>query len=109
MDGLKILSLGHWNLHDTVRRTDECSQEEWRELLKDYNARARGEAANMAAHNWDVLMYNGQLIVAGRKYPGGSSPAGGWILSKDQEKSVYATKAPQELIDQLYDDTERKF
>jgi len=54
-------------------RVPVVSQKEWAQIFSEYPANLRYHAANLAAHNWDVAMINGRIVIA--------SPWGGahWI------------------------------
>jgi hypothetical protein len=40
-----------------------CSKERWWEVFRPFNANARYHAANLAAHNWDVLLVDGRVFL----------------------------------------------
>lgn len=54
-------------------RVPVVSSKEWARIFSEYPAPLRYHAANLAAHNWDVAMINGRIVIA--------SPWGGahWI------------------------------
>lgn len=43
----------------------EASRDRWNEVFRDIPEKLRWEAANLAAHNWDVIMFNGRILVCG--------------------------------------------
>jgi len=40
-----------------------ATAQEWTAALSGYSGRARGHAANLAAHNWDVYLIDGRLFI----------------------------------------------
>lgn len=40
-----------------------CSPQRWAEVFASYQPRARYHAANLAAHNWDVLLVGGRAFL----------------------------------------------
>lgn len=47
---------------DRKNFADPVTALEWATLLKDFPQRARWEAANLAAHNWDVTLIGDRLL-----------------------------------------------
>lgn len=54
-------------------RVPVVTAQEWRSIFAEYPDNLRYHAANLAAHNWDVAMIDGRIVIA--------SPWGGahWI------------------------------
>ena len=44
-------------------RVPVVSREEWERIFSEYSPGDRGWAANLAAHNWDVVMVTGRIAV----------------------------------------------
>lgn len=68
--GIEVLSLGY---------TDPpvgCEKKRWWEVFRSYNSDARYHAANLATHNWDVLLVDGRVFLFQTKYGGNN---GHWI------------------------------
>ncbi|WP_158527095.1 hypothetical protein [Sinorhizobium meliloti] len=68
-----------------------CTREEWETIFSEYSQGARGRAANLAAHNWDVVQINGRILVA-------CPWSGGFWLDKDGAE----TKLTVDELDALY-------
>ncbi len=57
-------------------RSPVVSREEWQAIFREYPDSLRYRAANLAAHNWDVALINGRMLVA-------SSWGGGYWFEKN--------------------------
>ncbi|ASP64433.1 hypothetical protein [Sinorhizobium meliloti] len=68
-----------------------CTREEWETIFSEYTPVGRGRAANLAAHNWDVVQISGRILVA-------CPWSGGFWLDKDGTE----TKLTVEEMDILY-------
>ncbi len=62
---LIVLSIGR---EREDRHDDVCSTETFEATVAEFPDLVRYEAANMAAHNWDVLVIDEQLVIAGASH-----------------------------------------
>jgi hypothetical protein len=93
---VEVLSLGY------TKALVECSKERWWEIFRSYSAKARSHAANLAAHNWDVLLIGGRVFLHQPKYGG---PVGHWLspdgtredVTEGQMKALYAPWSPETI------------
>lgn len=69
---------------DRKNFSDPVTAKEWAELLSGFPTRARHQAANLAAHNWDVAIVGDRLLISNRW-------GGGYWWDKGAEKSVRMT------------------
>jgi hypothetical protein len=92
---VEVLSLGY------TEPPVECTKQRWWEIFRGFTRRAADHAANLAAHNWDVLLVDDRVFLFQTRY-GGS--LGHW-LNHDATRED-ATEAEQA---QLYDAKERRF
>lgn len=58
-----VLALGH--NHKEIRAINLCTQETWDKTLAPFNDKTRWEASNLAAHGWDVLLFDDVLFIGG--------------------------------------------
>jgi len=89
-DRAEVLSLGY---------TDppvEATKKRWYEALKPFSLKAHYHAANLAAHNWDVLLVADRIFLWQTKYGG---KVGHWVTgdgshedaTPDEMSALYAT------------------
>lgn len=64
---------------------DPVTASEWAELLKDFPRRVRHQAADLAAHNWDVAIVGDRLLIHNRW-------GGGKWWDKDTEEPTAMTE-----------------
>jgi hypothetical protein len=64
MRTVEVLSLGY------SEPPISCSQKRWWGIFKPFSKPARYHAANLAAHNWDVLLVDGRVFMFQTKYGG---------------------------------------
>lgn len=69
---------------DRKNFSDPVTAKEWAELLQEFSSRARHNAANLAAHNWDVAIVGDRLLISSRW-------GGGRWWSKGAEEGVRLT------------------
>ncbi len=69
---------------DRKNFADPVTAKEWSELLSGFPVRARHQAANLAAHNWDVAIVGDRLLISNRW-------GGGRWWDKDAAESVRIT------------------
>lgn len=80
---LKILNQGYpKRIKDEAHRI-EITKEDWDNTLSDFHPYARGDAANLAAHNWCIHLDGELLICSG---PGFGEDAHAHSISKDYKK-----------------------
>lgn len=72
------------------RFDDVCTTETFETTVAEYHDKVRYEAANMAAHNWDVIEIDDQIFIGG--------PSRGLFYTKDGKES----KATEEQMNQFY-------
>jgi len=80
------------NAASNEARTNLIERDEWEALVSSFSPRARGDAANMAAHNYDVAMVGDRILI--------STPYGAavWV-----DKDGNRTEVPKDDYDRLYD------
>jgi len=59
----RVLNVYVKDRKDRKNFADPVTASEWAELLKDFPQRARHQAADLAAHNWDVAIVGGRLLI----------------------------------------------
>lgn len=74
-------------------RSIVVTREEWERIFSEYPAGERHQAANLAAHNWDVAMIEGRIVIA-------CSWANGYWLDKDGAR----TPLTEAEMDQFFPD-----
>ncbi|TCQ04075.1 hypothetical protein [Sphingomonas sp. PP-CC-3A-396] len=79
-------------------KDDELDADTWARELASFPDRVRYEAANMAAHSWDVTLFRERVLVSCAWYPASYL----FWYSKDGSKDAIT---PEEL-DQLYPRTD---
>lgn len=72
-------------------RVPVVSREEWEAIFSEYPSAERGYVANLAAHNWNVVMIDGRIVVS-------SAHSGGKWIDKDGTR----TPLTPEEIDAFY-------
>jgi len=87
--GVEVLSLG--------KSDTKCSKERWVEVFKNYSPQARYHASTLAAHNWDVLLIDGAILLV--SYYGG----GHWIPISFGLENKALPQATGEQLSALYD------
>lgn len=88
MSDTKVLYI---NVDRGQPRVPVVSAKEWREIFAEYPDQLRYHAANLAAHNWDVVMINGRIMIA-------SGWGGGHWIDKDGTR----TDLTQAEMDSFY-------
>ncbi|QGZ14227.1 hypothetical protein PP940_gp105 [Rhizobium phage RL2RES] len=85
---------------DREPRIPVVSREEWARIFSEYPDHLRYHVANLAAHNWDVVMIEGRILVS-------CAWSGGHWIDKDGTR----TDLTDEELDAFYprfDDHEQK-
>lgn len=72
-------------------RVPVVSRQEWAAIFSEYPDHLRYHAANLAAHNWDVVMIEGRILIA-------SGWGGGHWIDKDGSR----TELTSDEIDSFY-------
>ena len=85
---VEILSLGY-----TDPRV-EATKKRWYQALKPFSLKAHYHAANLAAHNWDVLLIDDRILLFQTKYGG---DAGHWVNLDGSHEVVSSAE-----MDRLY-------
>ena len=80
---VEILSLGY-----TDPRV-EATKKRWYQALKPFSLKAHYHAANLAAHNWDVLLIGDRILLFQTKYGG---DAGHWVNLDGSHEVVSAAE-----------------
>lgn len=65
------------------------TSEAWKRAFEGYAMRARGHAANLAAHNWAVTAINGRILLTCDAYGG----SGHWLDPDGKQEAVTAEEA----------------
>lgn len=87
---VEVLSLGKSDVG--------CTPQRWTEALSGFSPRARAHAANLAAHNWDVLRVGAGRVLLVSYYGGGH-----WLNPDLSTANTVLEPATADELDALYD------
>lgn len=90
-DGGPVALLLNRHAQDNKRRMETVTKEQWTAAMDGFSPMARGRAANLAAHNWDVCLIGDRLLIT-------SAWTGGFWVSQDGSEERIDAK----LYDTLY-------